>query len=479
MDRFITLAGFRPGQRGRVPKPVGPLAGETNSCDRRPWIILTLLLCSFIALQCFLPLSTAIKIGADEDFEFSKATLCLKGYHLYTEIWDDQPPLDTFIITQILKHISPSVLGPRVLTVCFAVVLLTATFVLVRKISGLLAATTATAALLASPGFLELSCSCMQEIPALAPAVTGLAVLWMRPDKFLRAAILGGLLFGFSLQMKFLDAMYLPLAAFIIWLGDKTEGLRFEATIKTFVVFGSTVCLSFVALNYMTGNSLLLQFQQSWAAHFASTVSLEYGSPAERPFDWVVLARNWDTSVPALLGIIFLVRNLRTTASAFLPLVWLAWTLLVFSTHRPWWAYYYIHNALPLCWCAGIGVTFAWDYARTHPSRLRSGLLASFATGAACWMGTRVYLEEASVRNSPRLYSCLVLKEIERFKPFTTFMFSDQPIFSFHAHIPMPPHLAVNNVVALSQFRQAVRQMLRRVLQIRVHHTHDRARGIR
>jgi hypothetical protein len=35
------------------------------------------------------------------------------------------------------------------------------------------------------------------------------------------------------------------------------------------------------------------------------------------------------------------------------------------------------------------------------------------------------------------------LKQIERFKPFTTFMFSDDPIYSFHSKIPMPPHLAV------------------------------------
>jgi len=52
-----------------------------------------------------LPLRTAVKIGADEDFELSKATLRLHGYQLYTQIWDDQPPLDTFIITQLLTHV--------------------------------------------------------------------------------------------------------------------------------------------------------------------------------------------------------------------------------------------------------------------------------------------------------------------------------------------------------------------------------------
>src|SRR5262245_28065111 len=62
--------------------------------------IFGLILFVFLVLQFFLPLGSAIKIGADEDYELTKATLCLRGYHLYTEIWNDQPPLYPFLITQ-------------------------------------------------------------------------------------------------------------------------------------------------------------------------------------------------------------------------------------------------------------------------------------------------------------------------------------------------------------------------------------------
>jgi hypothetical protein len=75
--------------------------------------ILATLLSTLVLVQCRLPLRTAIQISADEGFEFAKATLCLKGYKLYTEVWNDQPRLHTFLITQILKHISPSIAGPR------------------------------------------------------------------------------------------------------------------------------------------------------------------------------------------------------------------------------------------------------------------------------------------------------------------------------------------------------------------------------
>jgi len=58
-------------------------------------------------------------------------------------------------------------------------------------------------------------------------------------------------------------------------------------------------------------------------------------------------------------------------------------------------------------------------------------------------MAARVYLQVVSIRNSPQLFSTLALKEIERLKPFTHWFYTDQPVYSFHADIPMPPPLAV------------------------------------
>ena len=87
-----------------------PIAAGRGGCSRfgpKQSSVLGLILTAFVALQCFLPLGTAIKIGADEDFELSKPTLCLNGYKLYTEVWDNQPPLYTFLIKQILKPLDP------------------------------------------------------------------------------------------------------------------------------------------------------------------------------------------------------------------------------------------------------------------------------------------------------------------------------------------------------------------------------------
>jgi hypothetical protein len=72
-----------------------------------------------------------------------------------------------------------------------------------------------------------------------------------------------------------------------------------------------------------------------------------------------------------------------------------------------------------------------------------------FLAGALAWSASRVYLQVSDIRQSPKIYSSLVLTEIERFKLFTKFLYTDEPVYSFHAGIPLPPKLAV---VSLKRF---------------------------
>ena len=146
-------------------------------------LVLLLLVAFFLLMEDLLPLRTTVQIGADEGFELAKVTLCLHGKHLYTDVWNDQPPLHTFLVTQAVKHfsIANSALAPRALTVAFSVLLLTSVFLLVVRISGVWVAGITTGLLIASPGFLELSSSCMLEIPALATAVAALCLIICKP----------------------------------------------------------------------------------------------------------------------------------------------------------------------------------------------------------------------------------------------------------------------------------------------------------
>ena len=544
-------------------------------------ITLALLLLAFLGLQFLLPLRTAVQIGADEGFELAKATLCVHGHQLYSEVWKDQPPLHTFLVTETLKHVSPSILGPRLITTGFTLLLLASVFLLAWRVSGLVVAVLATGLLMASPGFVELSSSCMLEIPALACAVAALCVLswsatvpprpvaegweskagesaargsesrlqpvqkghakgWARNAKMLMICA-AGVLFAIAFQMKLDTVILLPLAALVVWQhsqhpkgvaaispglrgwpvrlgpsypGEQTqknlspsppavggegrachaeaserrrreEGLQsrvraegrplISATLKnlllSLLLLGTTLALTFVAIDwFVDGGAYLRHFGQSWASHFASAKSFEYGSASEHPFDWSILLRNWDTTLPAILGVLICARQIRETAKqgrsaqpqkrnllplpatqergegrgeGCLPVVWLALNLAIFATHKPWWSYYYIHIAIPLCWCAAIGIQAVWQFVSARKARAALALLAVYGLCAAPWIGGRVYLQIAGIRNLPQTYNCLVLGEMERLKPYCQWMYAAEPIYSFHAGIPMPPPLAV------------------------------------
>jgi len=483
---------------GPRPKGVGNENTRRSGTDRELLFLISILALSLV-LQFFVPLRTAIKIGADEDWELSKATLSLKGYHFYTEVWNDQPLLHTWIITKVLKHVSPSVVGSRLVTSAFTMLLISAVFWIGLQLGGVLVAGLAAVLAIASPGFLELSSSCMVEIPALAPAVAAIAVLLSKSRITDHASsatrvtnyastILAGVLFGISLQIKFINVVLLPIVALILWLREgqrgrtmtphpgplpkaEREGHRpwFGGFVGALAIFGGSLVVTFVAITFLTGaEAYWVQLRQSWSAHFAATKSFEYGSPADHPFEWSVYLKNWDTTIPALIGILFcLQRQFRresrpsseqaapspwpsppvwereTRRLLLVPVAWIALTVVVFGIHKPWWSYYYVHNAVPLCICAAIGIVAVvkWlGHQKKIPLTAVAGVAGVIIAG---WMGARVYLQISQIRSSPKIYSSLALKEIERYKALTKFIYTDEPAYSFHSGIPMPPALAV------------------------------------
>jgi hypothetical protein len=433
------------------------------------------LLLAFLFLESVLPLRTAIKISADEDFEFAKVELCSNGHQLYTQIWDDQPPLYTFLLGRAAKIASGVVLGMRELNVLFSLLLIVGLYSLVlttgrqnqdeaRSVAGpgiRLAPFAGALLLLASPGFLELSCSCMPEIPALVMVLVTFCVLVSGRDLNKARLTTAGCIFGVALQLKLISLIYSPLVLLALWLrhGSKNPESRGQ-TLKfcTFYAFMFAMCalVSFVLLNALTGSPLVIQLQQAWTSHFSTGKSLEYGSAADHRFDWSVPFKAWETLIPALMGIGLLVlrlkENLRNKSAKddfndrplwVLPLFWLLLVLLVFAWHKPWWPYYYVHIAVPLSWLAGIGIAGAWNYLRTKRQIMPRVAFALFSVSALAWMGLRLYLQELEIRSHPRTYSSYVLKKMVQYRPYTKFMFTDQPVYSLHADIPMPPQLAM------------------------------------
>lgn len=76
---------------------------RSSRASLNPIVIVAVLVGAFFLMQSWIPLRSAVQIGADEGFEVAEATLCLQEHQLYSEVWNGQPPLHTWLITQVLK----------------------------------------------------------------------------------------------------------------------------------------------------------------------------------------------------------------------------------------------------------------------------------------------------------------------------------------------------------------------------------------
>lgn len=449
---------------------------------------------TYALLAMSIPLNDSILLGGDEGLEFAKAMLYQRGYPLYDAVWDDQPPLHTYLIAIIQKDLWPSVASARLVSVGFGAILLASFYSTTSKMCGAVSAWAAMGLLILSPGFIGLSVSCMLEIPAVALSLVALLSLTSLPrTRFYWSALLGGVIFGLTSLIKLVPLTLLPIAVLVIFMrappgclkpmftgsGDATHPLkptkgavksaerhhlqfllRIKATAATFFVLAAVAGLTSVCTDLLLERGAFLRhFQQTWASHFGTAKSFEYGSAADYPFDWTVLLKHWDATIPAVVGVVVCFRAARKEVMYLLPPLWLAWSLLVFGLHRPWWSYYYVHTAIPLCWCAGVGLAFLWRKADLPGLRQRfrsSGpilanlaslvaptLLALYLLSTALFAGGRAYMQVRTARNSPQIYNSLVLAEMARYKPFTKWLYTDEPIYSFHSGIPLPPDLAV------------------------------------
>jgi 4-amino-4-deoxy-L-arabinose transferase-like glycosyltransferase len=527
-------------------KAIAPsdLSSWPHAKSRGALIAIVILLTLLCGIEGFLPLSTTVQIGADEGFELAKATLCLNGHRLYSEVWNDQPALHTWLVTRSIEitraisqresggqnpkshpaeagpnptqtpnsQISISALFPRLLTVVFTAVLLSSLFILVLRISGLRVATITAALLLLSPGFIELSSSCMLEIPALACAFAAMCILFSAGrSSFFWRECLGGILYACALLMKLVPAYLLPLTAAILWFRPRDVDTQksFRRFLQSGLIFGLSLAAAFVLIDLaIERGAFLVHFGQSWSSHFGRATTLEYGSAQQHPFQWSILLKNWDTALPAVGAFVWAIvavqssrlkvqremtqagksksqnpnpspaegnRNSKAGSEqpqsaaslprqprsgllawsfsggwrlnvgiSFLPFAWLLYSLILFSVHKPWWLYYYIHTVIPLCWCAALALAAAFDWAVSGSRRwLRFAPVVLFSMCALAWMGGRLYLQVTGIRALPRNYETLAIDRVQRLGPSVHWMYADDSIYSFWTGVPMLPNLAV------------------------------------
>ncbi|MCX5707825.1 MAG: glycosyltransferase family 39 protein [Candidatus Omnitrophica bacterium] len=400
------------------------------------------------ALILLLLLNAAMKntfeFDPDEGTYLVIAKLSLQGFKLYSQIWNDQPPLFTELLSSWFRIFGASAYSGRFFNLIFSLFLLWGLYRIIKLRSGSSAALAAGIFLILSQGFLRLGISIMPGLPSLTLAVLSLysATIYSgsksKPALFISSAFM-----AFALATKFSSIILAPSVFLEIGRAEEKTDRPFPARPKNFILpffwlISSLVFYICFMWPYFYLN-LNLFAEQLFSPHLA-----KLNIPgADFNVIFAQLLLDYDL---VLLGAVAVFTNLRSGArrNILLPAVWLGLAITCFVIHRPIWYHYYLLVSIPLCWLAAVALgQFLERKNGKNPKRFLYYL--SFAL---------VVLAMARIPFK-FIDGCLILKEppigeekrildlISKFKKDGQWMFTDLSIFAFSSNILVPPETAV------------------------------------
>jgi 4-amino-4-deoxy-L-arabinose transferase-like glycosyltransferase len=150
-----------------------------------------------------------VQVGPTEGFEVLKGSLCSHVAHLYSEVWNDQPPLHTWLLATLFNLFGPSMKTARALACGFGLLMCVSAFGVARRTGGAFAGWIACLTLLGSPEALRLCFAAMLEVSAMGVSLASVwaAFVWENRGG-LRWLLLSGCLMGMALQIKFTAAIF-------------------------------------------------------------------------------------------------------------------------------------------------------------------------------------------------------------------------------------------------------------------------------
>jgi hypothetical protein len=418
----------------------------------RPSGCLLFLAAFFIAIWLHCRIGALVELGSDEGFEVLKGSLCSHGGRLYAEIWNDQPPIHTWLLATSFRLSSASMTVARLIASGFGLLLFVSTFGLARRSGGPLAGWLACLTLLGAPEALRLSMAAMLEAPAMG---VGLASVWAafiwKQDGRAHWLIFSGLLMGMALQIKFTSALFLPalladLAAFSWTTAARNPRIAFRSLTRALAMWTGPMLAAFSAVvAAFPGWSVNLL----WFSHSAAAAHLsgEAGSSFS--------IRSFGEGLSMICGAgLFLVHPvlLRRWGEFVFYYILIATLFLVHWFHRPYWPYYILHFDVAFSLTSGLGLA-ALAASLLGVARATSGLtgrtvaaVVTFSAFLACvgsgaFLATQIFLDET--KHAARIQDPGSIPQILASYRAPGVLFSTSPLAAFYARMPVIPDLAL------------------------------------
>jgi hypothetical protein len=430
----------------------------------------------FFLMFLFYPYRGELWMNMDEGINLSKALLVIRGFRLYEDIWNDQPPVLTYLLTFVLNIFGLRVNIARATILLLACLLVWASFQFLWKTWGKWHAVFGFLFLVILPEFARLSVSVMVGLPAIAFAMLSLFLLacWHRSGKTYWI-ILSAITLSISVMIKLFTGILVPL--FLIGLvagewfkADKADRIRIFKPALAWGLTFTFLLAAFLLLLVKPEN-----FNQLLENHLAASVMDSFQEDPE-----YTLTRYLQGFLPvmtlAAIGILDVVRR-KNWLSLYL-VGWMLAAYLLLSQHAPVWPHQQILITVPAALLAGAATGEAVNnlgkltraetqeqiaQAETRPDSppptttnrrkaLRNDNLASlaclmllaytmFSLGYNLLSQLQPTLKAPPLKDTTR--EVKIFNLVNRYAPETEWILTDHPIYAFWAGLKVPPDLAV------------------------------------
>ena len=410
----------------------------------------------FIFALYFMPIEQVFQFDtSDEGIELIKASLHLEGFALYTQIWNDQPPLFTIILSSWFSLFGKSIFASRLLTLSFSTILLWSFCQTLRIYLGNLQAILGTLLLVISCNFLRLSVSVMIGLPALALAMLSIYILTLYKQTLSQnLIIISGSLLALSLQIKLFTTFIVPLILFDLVQLKFTKHSQQESKQHLFfdiILWLASVSIVFILIGLLCHS---LNYEQLLQSHLDRSVKTAFNKENSLKLTLLFFLQDFDYFLLAIPATIIIFQK-RQWEKSF-PLVWLLIVFILLINHRPVWYHHYLLISIPLTWLATYGATLSSDffqqrnwYSNFKPVHLKKITLSGFAAGALIFSILLAPIKLGIIQLENHRYIEKSLDNIQlvnvmlEYKKSTQWVFTDCPIYAFYLGLPVPPEIAV------------------------------------
>ena len=343
----------------------------------------------FIFTIYFMPIEQVFQFDtSDEGIELIKASLHLEGFAMYADIWNDQPPLSTIILSFWLDLFGKSIFAARLLTLSFSAILVWSFCQILRIYLGNFPAIVGTLLLIISCNFLRLSVSVMIGLPALALAMLSIYTFTLYKQNYSRSLIIiSGSLLALSLQIKLFTAFLLPLIIFEfvqLKFSKKSQQQPKQNLFLDILLWIGSVSFTFIIIGIFCKS---LNSEQLLQSHLETNVKTAFNQKNSLKLTLLFFLQDFDYVLLAIPAIINIIKN-RQWEKSF-PIIWLSTVFILLINHRPVWYHHYLLISIPLTWLATYGITLSSDffqqsnwYSHFKPNRLKKLTLSGFAAGS-------------------------------------------------------------------------------------------------